>query len=164
MLVRELACLGISVTVETSGSIVADSAVMAELVRFVDLWSLSPKLSAMQPQRKCNPEFVAAVTTGALNHGHKVQLKFVMDPDNWARDFRDLHALLWDFAKQPVPVVPLIFQTYTRPGDTALEILDRTRRLFQRFMLEGSIDRFVDKWDFWSARFLPQLHVLVGVS
>jgi len=139
------------VTIETSGMVPWFDQI-EDMLHWVDLWSISPKLRGMSPMvgSQFNDELIGRMTYGRGN----VQLKFVVDVRCAHDEIKDIGELIGDGGLECVE--HLILQPMTRPNDGVKAILKAWADLAKIVMGVPWLVKL-------RPQIIPQCHKLVGM-
>lgn len=154
--------LGCHITLELSGSVGAfkDGPLWEQFSSYIDLWSFSPKVASMAPDKLPIAEFIGK--TLRANWGRHGQLKFVVDPENppWG----EIEALMEAMAETAVRV-PVILQVLTPAGSREKQLKAIAEGPEKLLLKLNQLGR--KRWGLWNTadfRIGVQNHVLWGVQ
>jgi len=150
-LCKKLTALKRRITIETSGMVPTPEEI-DDLNRYVDLWSVSPKLQGMHvtSQATFNDELLGQMTYGRGD----LQLKFVLDPRRMEMEIAEMGDLIGD--EVLCCVDHLILQPMTRPNDGKTAILAAWTKLAKVVLMTDWLLQL-------RPQIIPQCHKLVGM-
>lgn len=151
--------IGRRVTIETSGYWAGAFTFNINLMHWVTLWSISPKLPGLGIKRLALHKSFADWLWSA---GHNIQLKFVVTPESWSRDLEGIQSYIEAYEVQPTDkryrIVVQAATKFDKEGNWNPEqVIDDWARTAMEVLRSNWLLRF-------HPQILPQAHRLIGVA